>query len=210
MRNCFEMLLTASVSALLVTLFLAAVDTPEAKRVYCEGNLKKILNAVHAYENDHGQLPPVMVIGKRYRFWNNFLEPAGYIKEERDLACPADPRNENTFAARQNPLLPPNVRGAMSYGMNYFLTRGFAAKKGKKPLLSQLGNPSKVYAFGDCKIPWMYPERLWTKDRTAWHEDDSINMLFADGHVKTLQERHMATKDKEGKWVYSIKYWTWN
>ena len=210
MRNCFEMLLTVSVSALLVTLFLAAVDTPEAKRVFCENNLKKILNAVHAYENDHGQLPPVMVIGKRYRFWNNFLEPAGYIKEERDLACPADPRNENTFAARQNPLLPPNVRGAMSYGMNYFLTRGFAAKKGKKPLLSQLGNPSKVYAFGDCKIPWMYPERLWTKDRTAWHEDDSINMLFADGHVKTLQERHMATKDKEGKWVYSMKYWRWN
>ncbi|MBE6378547.1 MAG: hypothetical protein E7051_07005 [Lentisphaerae bacterium] len=210
MKNCFEMFAVTAVSALLFLLIAGATDTPEAKRVYCEGNLKKILNAVHAYENDHGQLPPVMVTGKRYLFWNNFLEPAGYIKEERDLACPADPRNENTFAARQNPLLPPNVRGAMSYGMNYFLTRGFAAKKGKKPLLSQLGNPSKVYAFGDCKIPWMYPERLWTKDRTAWHEDESINMIFADGHVKNLFQHNMGTKNKEGKFVYSWNYWQWN
>ena len=209
MRNCFEMLLTASVSALLVTLFLAAVDTTEAKRVFCENNLKKIHGAVIAYQNDHGILPPVMVTGRRYVFWNNYLD-GEYIKDKRTLACPADPRNENFYTGRQNPLLPPNPRGAISYGMNYFITKKAAETRGRKPMLAGILNPDKVYLFADNKIPWMYPDRLWTKDRTAWHEDDSVNMLFADGHVETLQERHMATKDKAGKWVYSMKHWTWN
>ena len=209
MKNCFEMFAVTAVSALLFLLIAGATDTPEAKRVYCEGNLKKILNAVHAYENDHGQLPPVMVIGKRYHFWNSYLD-GQYIKDKRTLACPADPRNENFYTGRQNPLLPPNSRGAISYGMNYFITKKAAETRGRKPLLAGISKPDKVYLFADNKIPWMYPDRLWTKDRTAWHEDDSINMLFADGHVETLQERHMATKDKAGKWVYNTKYWRWN
>ena len=209
MKNCFEMFAVGAVSTLLVLLFAASIDTPEAKRVYCENNMKKILSAVHAYQNDHGIIPPVMVIGKRYKFWNSYLD-GEYIKDKQTLACPADPRNERFYTGRQNPLLPPNPRGAISYGMIYFITAKSAVQRGKAPLLSGLSNPAKVYLFADNKIAWMYPERLWKQDRTAWHEDDSINMLFADGHIEPLQERHMATKDKEGNWVYSMKYWTWN
>ena len=132
MKNCFEMLLTVFVSALLVTLLLAAIDTPEAKRVFCENNLKKIHGAVIAYQNDHGILPPVMVTGRRYVFWNNFLD-GQYIKDKRTLACPAAPRNENFYTGRQNPLLPPNPRGAISYGMNYFITKKAALNQGYYP-----------------------------------------------------------------------------
>lgn len=209
MQNRFELFLTVSVSALLFVLFIAAVDTPEAKRVYCQKNLKKILTAADLYQKDHGQLPPVIVKGKKYHFWNRYLEPA-YIKDPKTLACPADVRNDGLFATRKNPLLSEPMRGAMDYGMNYFLTTTFAAKKGKKALLSELTNPSKTYVFGDCKIPWMYPDRYWNQDKTAWHEDESVNMIFADGHVKNLRQRNMGWKDKNGKFVNNLAHWVWN
>ena len=41
MKNCFEMFAVTAVSALLFLLIAGATDTPEAKRVYCEGNLYK-------------------------------------------------------------------------------------------------------------------------------------------------------------------------
>ena len=145
MKSIKELVLLSSTAAVLVIMLTAAVRDDNAKRVFCQNNLKKIYRYTLMYQSDHGALPPVQVIAKPlWKFWPNYIND--YCKDLRDLACPSDPRNELLFARKKTPLLP-EKRAACSYGMNYFLTEHYAKKKNKKPLLSNLSRPKVLICF---------------------------------------------------------------
>ena len=208
MRNCFELLLVAVIGALLSVMLAGAIDTASAKRAFCEKNLKKLYIACAEYEEDHGVLPPVIVKSKpKWRFWNYFMAP--YIKAESDLACPADARNENFFSGSSSPLAPAMGRGANSYGLNYFLTASFAGKKGKSAKLENLSRPGRTLVFGDCRGRYMYPDRYWKEERSAWHENESVMLIHADGHVVNLTQSDMGKADATGKFRYDLTRWMW-
>ena len=108
-----------------------------------------------------------------------------------------------------NPLRPKPQLRADSYGMNYFLTKHFAAKKGKAPLLKNLSNPAKTIVFGDCKGPYMLPERYWKEDRAMRHANDTANFVHADGHIKNFSQFDLGSVGADGKFKTDFSNWHW-
>lgn len=208
MRNYKELLLVSGVFILTALLMTAALDSAAAKNVYCQNNLKALYVSVTEYQEAHNALPPVLVPQKpRWGFWPHYLKP--FIKDEKTFACPEDPRNANMFAENNNPLMPTVQRRADSYGMNYFLTAHFAKKKGKTALLKNLSNPKKTIVFGDCKGPYMLPERYWKEERALRHADESANFVHADGHIKNFSQMDLGVIGADGKFRTDFSNWHW-
>ena len=207
MKSVKELFLLTGTALLLVIMFTAAVRDDNAKRVFCQNNLKKIYSYTLMYQNDHGALPPVQVIAKPlWKFWPNYINK--YCKDLRDLACPSDPRNESLFARKKTPLLP-EKRTSCSYGMNYFLTEHYAKKKNKKPLLANLSKPVKTVVFGDSKGPYMLPPRFWTYEVAMRHDNDTGFFCFADGHVSRMKQSNFGRKDEKGNFKTDFSRWHW-
>ena len=80
MRNIKELIPVIPICAILVVLMTAAIRDDNAKRVFCQNNLKKIYRFTLMYEKDHGGLPPVSVPTKPlWKFWPNYINK--YCKE---------------------------------------------------------------------------------------------------------------------------------
>ena len=128
MRNYKELILVGGVFTLLAVLMSAALDTADAKNAFCQNNLKVLYVSVTEYQAAHNALPPVIVEQKpRWAFWSGYIKP--FVKDLKNMACPEDARNAHMLVNVNNPLMPKPQLRADSYGMNFFLTRHFAAKK---------------------------------------------------------------------------------
>ncbi|MBE6378550.1 MAG: hypothetical protein E7051_07020 [Lentisphaerae bacterium] len=208
MRNYKELILVGGVFTLLAVLMSAALDTADAKNAFCQNNLKVLYVSVTEYQAAHNALPPVIVEQKpRWAFWSGYIKP--FVKDLKNMACPEDARNAHMLVNVNNPLMPKPQLRADSYGMNYFLTRHFAAKKKKTPLLKNLSNPKKTVVFGDCKGPYMLPERYWKEERAMRHEKESANYVFADGSVKNLTQMDFGSIGGDGKFKTDMTSWHW-
>lgn len=207
MKNCKELLLTAAVAGILFMLATAAIRDDQAKRTFCQNNLRKLHNFTLMYESDHGALPPVSVPTKPlWKFWPQYI--GVYSSNIRDFACAVDPRNETLFARKRTPLLP-EKRIACSYGMNYFLTEHFAKKLKRKPLLANLSNPGQTILHGDSKGPYMLPERFWTYEKAMRHEEESAFFSFGDGHVAQMKQKDFGKTGQDGKFRSDFSKWHW-
>lgn len=207
MKNCKELFGMVVVAGMLVILMTAAIRDDAAKRTFCQNNLKKLYRYTLMYQNDHGALPPVSVPTKPlWRFWPQYIEV--YSDNIRDFACAVDPRNETLFARKRTPLLP-EKRIACSYGMNYFLTAHSAKKFKRAALLSNLSNPGKTILHGDCKGPYMLPERIWTYEHAMRHENETAFFSFGDGHVARMKKSDFGKTGKDGKFRTDFSRWHW-
>ena len=207
MRNIKELIPVIPICAILVVLMTAAIRDDNAKRVFCQNNLKKIYRFTLMYEKDHGGLPPVSVPTKPlWKFWPHYI--GKYSTELRDFACPSDPRNEPLFARKRTPLLP-EKRIACSYGMNYFLTEHFAKKRGVKPFLANLSKPSRTILHGDSKGPYMLPERFWTYEQAMRHDNETGFFSFGDGHVARMKQSDFGKKNAKGVFQSDFSKWHW-
>ena len=208
MKNFRELLIVCGTSAILLLLTIAAADTASAKSAICQNNLKSLYAIFQQYQNDHGVLPPVIVQQKpRWQFWSNYISP--YVTDEKIQACPEDPRNASMFESRRSPLLPAPKRAADSYGMNYFLTAHFAGQKGKTANLNNLSNTAKTILLGDCKGPYMLPERYWKEERAMRHADETANYVFADGHIEQLGQFDLGAIGRDGIFRTDFSHWHW-
>lgn len=208
MRNYKELILVSGVFSLLAVLMCASLDTADAKNAYCQNNLKILYTAVTEYQAAHNALPPVIVEQKpRWGFWSHYIKP--FVKDQKNMVCPEDPRNLHVLEEIDNPLRPKPQLRADSYGMNYFLTKHFAAKKGKTPLLKNLSNPAKTIVFGDCKGPYMLPERYWKEERAMRHANDTANFVHADGHIKNFSQFDLGSVGADGKFKTDFSNWHW-
>ena len=208
MRNYKELILVSGIFSLLAVLMSAALDTADAKNAYCQNNLKTLYTAVTEYQEAHNALPPVFVAQKpRWGFWSQYIKP--FVKDDKTFACPEDPRNTHMFANVNNPLMPKPQLRSDSYGMNYFLVERFAKRKGKAALLKNLTNPAKTIVFGDCKGPYMLPERYWNEERAMRHANETANYVHADGHIKNFNQMDLGSIGADGKFKTDFSNWHW-
>lgn len=208
MKNFRELVIVCAASAALLIMTIAATDTATAKSAVCQNNLRTLFGVIQQYQTDHGVLPPVIVQQKpRWQFWGNYIAP--YITDEKIQACPEDPRNASMFDRNRSPLLPAPRRAADSYGMNYFLTAHYARRKGKTANLANLSKPADTILLGDCKGPYMLPERYWQEERAMRHAEETANYVFADGHIAQLGQFDLGAIGQDGVFRTDLSHWHW-
>ncbi len=114
-----ELLIVIGIIALISGLtFLAIIQTRKrAHLVTCINNLKQLVLAVHAYENDWGNIPMRYIPTHKtkegeFGFVTQLIYP--YVKDRRIYICPEDPTPE-TDSIWDRPIIWRGVNWATSY-----------------------------------------------------------------------------------------------
>ena len=96
-----ELLLVIAVFSILSLLLCTAGEAAkkDAKLAICAANMKELVNKIHLYDAEHGQLPPVWVPAKPlWYFWSKHLDPSPL--RNKLFCCPADIRSAPCKRAR--------------------------------------------------------------------------------------------------------------
>jgi len=192
----------AILAAILFPVFAQAREA--ARKASCQSNLKQIGNAWMMYVQDYDEKACLNTWNSRtfddqpnngaagiLQVFGQRLQP--YLKNYQVLNCPSASLPWVTQDTQEQPAV--NIRGSYamhSYGhwniaeiqfpAEFFLvwdTSGFSTNRG-----GQCNSDSNAW-IGSENITGYY---VWAKDGCfAARHQDQVNMLFADGHVKTLR-----------------------
>jgi len=213
-----ELLVVISIIAILFTLLLPALKktNDRAKEIACQNKLKQIGSAFGMYINDYGYYPKNGSAPNNYPFW--FHQVGEYLNYPVNVTGGTAGLDVNyTYdilrcASDPEPLYPKTILGGklgISYGMNNSIGSAVVV------------NPALALAYGckdtAIKTPsmkyYLMDSNAANVDRTSvnlgyFHGGGkTLNMLFADFHVKSLRFP-LTTGDFAGLNVAS--YWVYN
>jgi type II secretory pathway pseudopilin PulG len=202
-----ELLVIIAIVGMLVALLLPFKRSARepARRNSCLNNIKNIGLALHAYEQEHGALPPAYTVdeqGNRLHSWRTLLLP--YIEQSRlyesiDLTKPwDDPVNakarETIVEAYQCPSSP-ELDGLTNYLAVIGPECAFSGSEPRK-LLDVKDDSEETLAIIDSgtdrAVPWMSPEDI---DHAAllklppdarMNHPSQILALFLDGSPQNI------------------------
>jgi prepilin-type processing-associated H-X9-DG protein len=200
-----EVMVVIGIIGVLIGLLLPATrcDWPAARRAQCQSNMKNIVLALHAYEQQHHAIPPAYTVdanGKPLHSWRTLILP--YLENEElyqtiDLSKPwNDPANAK---ARETPVSiyrcpesarPRNMTTFLAIaGPNSCLVPG----KGRR--LTEITDSHAstlvvIEAGEENAVPWMAPVDadeslvLSIGPNTEHHHAGGMNACFVDGGVR--------------------------
>ena len=208
----FEVVLCSGILGLV--LFLLTASLPKnPQSVACVSQLKRLTQAVHAYAGSNDDfLPPLIVRKARWEFWMSRILP--YMKDARDFYCPANPRSQKILSdlgPGERDLLPPVFDiGSTAYGMNTYLSSD-GRLKSRWRKLGAASTPDYTVCLGDSAVKRGYslrPVRVcWPSDHGPFHEKNSSNYSFLDGHVENLNKSTLGLAEAFDGWKRDIKRW---
>lgn len=186
-----EFLVVLGIVAILAAILFPVVMRPrhaDSTRSSCQSNLKQIGLCFMQYTQDyndkfvpvvgHAVSRSVAPFGKPYG-WADAIQPYG--RSTQLLQCPSEATREAGVDATK--------RGFTDYWMNERLSRAE---------LNDFASPAQTILCGDgndgtdktnARYCYKTLRRSWLKDGSspARRHLDTMNILFADGHVKALQ-----------------------
>ncbi len=184
----------AILAAILFPVFARARE--KARQASCQSNLKQIGLGLRMYAQDyderHSRRRPA-INAPTYEFWYNTIQP--YVKNAQLFQCPSYQWNGGFCTGCNQPCRPNNTR---SYDMPSESGAGTALRSmSNGPTDSEiLDSAGTVWVF-DCYCEYVaaplaqqYSIGWWLTTRpktqvSCWRHNESINVLFVDGHVKT-------------------------
>ncbi len=185
----------AILAAILFPVFARAREA--ARKASCQSNLKQIGLAIRMYTQDYDETMPFLVNGSSWNwhqtdwinqtYWGYFYQP--YAKNEKIWACPSAQAQKNS-----------------SYGLSGYLD-GNSFSRPQNPGVSDaaVSDPANTIVCHDsyetrlenngdmlCVSPGYQENLLQGNDpgyrREGWRHSDSCNILWYDGHVKSLSK----------------------
>jgi prepilin-type N-terminal cleavage/methylation domain-containing protein/prepilin-type processing-associated H-X9-DG protein len=183
----------AILAAILFPVFARARE--KARQSSCQANLKQLGLSLQMYAQDYDEcVMPAQIDGSPNPWcWTEIIQP--YLNNDQIFICPSQSDPERTAGTDGYP---------KGYGLNHEIHApdGYAGYAGN-PInpwpparLSQIREPAELisavdYSGDDSGVD--YPE---IDDDAAWRHNDTGNVLFMDGHVKTMrQNQTFAPKD---------------
>jgi len=190
----------AILAAILFPVFAQAREA--ARKASCQSNLKQIGNGWMMYAQDYDERAPIntwnsVTFGDQGSWptadWMNqimFIRIQPYIKNLDVLRCPSDayPLRDTDFMGLPSSQAALGTTGLFSYGSHWY-------GQWKQ---SEIIAPSDFFLAYDNTY-WLQPENItgaYSWKRSAPYPPDGafkalhmnqVNMLFADGHVKTMR-----------------------
>ena len=188
----------AILAAILFPVFARAREN--ARKATCQSNLKQLGSAMMMYSQDYDEMicPCYMYQGvwgdvSQLDWFDDLLLP--YTKNREVVICPSGFYDETGFSAPRNHWR--NGTKPMSYGYNHVdpgywtMTPSFAGKYGLRMVsTAAIQDPSGTIWLFDAHGPELWNEA--NTDYGTWslpanRHNDSFNVLYADGHVKTVR-----------------------
>lgn len=196
----------AILAAILFPVFARAREA--ARTTYCRSNLKQIGNAVMMYSQDYDETMP---------YWGGSFNQGRYIYW---LLDPYVKALDNASAEKKNVWVCPSRRGTSannSYGYNYLrlgyltaTTTGYLGYANTPASLASLDAPADTVCFMDAtdlvRPPYGVQVNGYPDTVGGWHmgggslfeNDGRTNVLFCDGHVKTMIRRQLVPVKQGG------------
>lgn len=191
-----ELLVVIAIIALLAAILFPVFGRARenARRSSCQSNLKQISLGWIQYSQDYDERTMPGLLNDSSGGWSlrtdQFLTP--YLKSVQVLGCPSTKKTtqvpDSTWAAA-------GAYGYAAYGYNWNL---FMVKTtgGSSPLMTDLDKPAETVTFADC-TNYDYiglPGGSLYSDPNARDDPrhlDTVNVAFADGHVKAMKETEL-------------------
>jgi len=187
----------AILAAILFPVFAQARES--ARKATCQSNLKQIGTAWMMYAQDYDEQTlintwnsNVAAIGEKRRIFGQRIQP--YTKNYGVLICPSD--RQPWVSSDQEDVPPVTVRGS------------YALQSWGEWKMAEIAAPAEYFLVWDTTGYWgdgttfgnPFGDNAWIGEETSsgawrWASDsffaarhmDQINMLYADGHVKTTR-----------------------
>jgi len=186
----------AILAAILFPVFAQAREA--ARKASCQSNLKQIGTAWVMYTQDYDERAPINTWnlgtfpgdppGGGFMNQIMFVRIQPYVKNFQVYKCPSDanPWDDTDFMGLPSPSSPGATRMLGSYGSHWY----------GNWIMAEINAPAEFYLAYEQSY-WLAPENItgayaWRKNAPygdgAFKDlhNNKINMLFADGHVKTL------------------------
>ena len=193
----------AILAAILFPVFAQAREA--ARKASCTSNLKQIGSGWLMYIQDYDEITPMnaWTTEGRGSGWRAiaFYRIQPYIKNEGVILCPSDANpwlnwDDHDKPADASPGTPTAPRMGVhwmrgSYGYNSWAgyVRGIN--------IAKLARPAQFFVAFDATYFYSSENHkqyfTWNKEQKDWHygfearHQDQLNMLFGDGHVKTMR-----------------------
>jgi prepilin-type N-terminal cleavage/methylation domain-containing protein/prepilin-type processing-associated H-X9-DG protein len=180
----------AILAAILFPVFARAREN--ARRSACLSNLKQIGLGVMQYTQDYDERLPRRVAGtpadeygadNNALTWKIIIEP--YVKSRQLFACPSNSGNATNDVSE--PAYPVSY---VTNGANDIIDAGggtTAMPKGTGVSLAAVGAPAQTILITECSPDWLFTETGFNDSGTFAGHLNTVNFLFADGHVKALK-----------------------
>ena len=193
----------AILAAILFPVFAQARE--KARQASCQSNLKQIGNGWMMYCQDYDEVTPMnaWTTEGRGSGWRAiaFYRIQPYVKNEQVMQCPSDSAlwlnwDDHDRPQDADPGTPQSPRPGVhwmtgSYGYNSWA--GYV--RGVK--MASMARPAEMFVAFDASYFYSSENHrqyfTWTKEQRDWHygfearHNTMLNMLYADGHVKTLR-----------------------
>lgn len=179
----------AILAAILFPVFARAREN--ARRASCQSNLKQIGLGVMQYTQDYDEGFPPAATGNPNGWnaatrltWRQIIQP--YVKSTQLFACPSNPENKRIAdPARDGYPAMPQSYGANGRIMhdNTKISLAVIEKSAQKVLVSEIRAPFEMFFVGS---PNQSSNNDFPDLSFAGHLS-TMNVLFADGHVKALK-----------------------
>ena len=171
-----------------------------ARRASCASNLKQIgLAHIQYLQDNNERFVPVAPSSAQPYGWADAIQP--YCKSLELLQCPSEETREVGADATQ--------RGFTDYWMNENLKRAklkdFTAPG--RTILCGEGNDGKDLT--NARYSYRALPRAWFKDETspAHRHLGTMNILYADGHVKSLRAGRVSTgRPRGGEATFALNW----
>jgi len=182
-----ELLVVIAIVAVLASLLLPVIAKAKTKalRVNCASNLRQVGVAFRGFSSDHNNLFPMQVPARSGgsleavqsgHTWRHYQVMSNLLVNPALLVCPADKLK-----------FPTNWAGLSNSNLSYFVS------------VDALADRSSHLLSGDRNITNHNPTAagpgvLTTNSQIGWTRDlhlDNGNILFADGHVETLDDERL-------------------
>jgi len=174
----------AILAAILFPVFARARE--KARQSSCQSNLKQIGLGVQMYMQDYDErvLPARLGGVPNDVCWTELTQP--YIKNEQIFICPS----------HSSPVASSGTDGyPKSYGLNYEIhTFNVYAGHAANPVtvwppitLAQMTEPAELISCVDFDFNQPGVHYHTIDDRVDWRHNEMGNILFMDGHVKSMK-----------------------
>lgn len=195
-----ELLVVIAIISILATMLIPALKSAKglAQTAGCMNNIRQLHFSFHQYQQDYNDVyPHYWYNPPAVKQWNRRMQIAGYIEDIEALFCPSG--NKNDPRTNETKFYEGWIDYGMSLGLNYDLSVGW-----DQAAHSLIHNPQETIVALDCRraintvygpnAGWNWSYWGYTSTATdggvakARHEGNKCNVLWADGHVSSVEQ----------------------